>query len=435
MERITLRTNKKQPATALESSITRVNLPAIVGKGYGSFWRCKQRYRVLKGGRASKKSKTCGIYFPYMMMKHPTANLLVVRRNFNTLRDSCFADLQWGIERLGCSHLWEMTKSPLELTYKPTGQKIMFRGLDDGLKITSITVPTGSLCWCWIEEAYEITSEDDFNKLDMSIRGEVANDLWKQITITFNPWSAQSWLKARFFDNQSPLIYTQTTTFRQNEWLDDNDRLIFADMQKNNPRRFRIEGEGEWGIAEGLIYDKVEYKDFDIQAIRNLPDIKSAFGLDFGFTDPTAFVCMMIDNANKRIYVFDEWYKTGVTNKVIAEQIKVMGYSNQYIVCDCAEPKSIAELREYGIKAEPSAKGADSVLHGIQQLQNYTFIVSTRCPEFYKEICNYCWAKDKFGKPLDRPEHEFSHGQDAARYGAAKVLSTWHQPKAMRVNY
>lgn len=405
-------------------SPTKIYLPEIIGGGYGAFWRSKHRYRAVKGSRGSKKSKTSALYYIFQIMKHPDANLLVVRRNFRTLKDSCYSDLLWAAARLGVAHLWKGTVSPLELTYIPTGQKILFRGLDDGLKITSISVPKGVLCWVWIEEAYEITKEDDFNKLDMSIRGEIPPDLWKQITLTFNPWSANSWLKSRFFDVTSDLIYTQTTTYKCNEWLDAADLRIFEEMSINNPRRYRIEGLGEWGISEGLIYEKVEYADFDVNEIRSLPGIQAAFGLDFGFTDPVAFVCMLLDNANKRIYVFDEWYQTGATNADIAAQIFKMGYGTQRIICDGAEPKSIAELRDlYGIRnAEPSRKGADSVNHGIQQLQNYTFIVHTKCKEFYKEICNYCWAKDKFDKPTDKPEHEFSHGMDAARYGVTKVL-------------
>lgn len=411
-----------------------INLPDIVGKGYASFWNCKKRYRVIKGGRASKKSKTCGIYFPYMIMKHPTANLLVIRRNFRTLKDSCYSDLLWGIERLGCSHLWKGTLSPLELTYLPTGQKILFRGLDDGLKITSITVPTGSLCWAWLEECYEITSEDDFNKLDMSIRGEVADGLWKQLTLTFNPWSAQSWIKARFFDNPSDLVFTQTTTFRQNEWLDEADKVLFADMEKNNPRRFNIEGNGEWGISEGLIYENVELKEFDIDALRKKDGIKAAFGNDFGFTDPNAFICALIDKSAKEIYIFDEYVKKGVTNKELANAIKAMGYAKQRIICDSAEPKSIQELREAGINAEPSVKGADSVLHGIQLLQNYKLIIHPKCVNTYRDAMNYCWAKDKFGKPIDRPEHEFSHTMDALRYATSKILASWANPTPRRVN-
>lgn len=401
----------------------KIHLPDLIGGGYGAFWRTKRRYRAAKGSRGSKKSKTSALYYVYKMMKHPQANLLVVRRNFRTLKDSCYSDLLWAAERLGVSHLWKGTVNPLELTYIPTGQKILFRGLDDGLKITSISVPKGVLCWVWIEEAYEITNEADFNKLDMSIRGEMPPGLWKQITLTFNPWSANSWLKKRFFDVKSDLIFTTTTTYQCNEWLDAADLQLFEEMKANNPRRYQIEGLGMWGVSEGLIYEKVSYEDFDIDALRRDGGINAAFGLDFGFTDPTAFVCMLIDNRNKRIYVFDEWYKVGVTNAEIAAQIIKMGYGGQKIICDSAEPKSIAELQEHGIlRAEGSRKGADSVLHGIQLLQNYTFIVHTQCKEFYREICNYCWAKDKFGKPVDKPEHEFSHGPDAARYGAAKAL-------------
>ena len=298
----------------------------------------------------------------------------------------------------------------------------MFRGLDDGLKITSISVDKGVLCWVWIEEAYEISNEDDFNKLDMSIRGEVPEGYFKQITLTFNPWSATSWLKKRFFDEPDDDTFTKTTTWQCNEWLDDADRKIFLKMKDQNPRRYRIEGDGDWGIAEGLIYTKVRIEEFDIDAVRKTPGIKSAFNLDFGFTDPNAFVCEMVDNTNQLIYVFDEWYKTGVTNKIIAQQIKDMGYGSQKIVCDSAEPKSIAELQEEGIQAEPSRKGKDSVNHGIQLIQNYTIIVHPKCVEFSKEIQNYCWAKDKDGKPTDKPDHEFSHGMDSMRYGVAKLL-------------
>ena len=401
----------------------RIYLPDIVGGGYGAFWRSKHRYRAVKGSRGSKKSKTEALNIVYNTMKHPQANTLVVRRTFRTLKDSCYSDLLWAAERLGVSHLWKGTTNPLELTYIPTGQKILFRGLDDGLKITSISVPKGVLCWVWIEEAYELTSEADFNKLDMSIRGEMPPGLWKQITLTFNPWSANSWLKKRFFDTESDLIFKATTTYMCNEWLDAADLRLFEEMKANNPRRYQIEGLGEWGISEGLIYEKVEYKDFEVDSVRALPGVISAFGLDFGFTDPTAFICMLVDNKSKIIYIFDEWYKTGATNAQIAEQIKAMGYAGQRIICDSAEPKSIAELQDHGIRnAEGSRKGSDSVLHGIQQIQNYTIIVHTKCINFYREICNYCWAKDKFDKPIDKPEHEFSHGMDGMRYGVSKAL-------------
>ena len=399
-----------------------ISLQETVGKGYADFWRCKKRYRVCKGSRGSKKSKTTALNLIVRLMQYPQSNLLVVRKTFATLADSCYSDLKWAIQRLGVEAYWKCTRSPLEMTYTPTGQRILFRGMDDPLKITSISVPHGVLWWVWIEEAYEITDEDAFNKLDMSIRGEMPEGLFKQITLTFNPWSAQSWLKARFFDAPDDDTFTKTTTYKCNEWLDASDLRIFEKMRINNPRRYQIEGEGEWGVAEGLIYENVEFRDFNIQALREKAGIKAAFGLDFGFTDPTAFVAMLIDEEDSKIYVFDEFYLRGVTNARIAERIDAMGYAGQRIVCDSAEPKSIQELQDLGIKAEPSRKGKDSVLHGIQKLQNFTFVVSTKCIEFYHEICNYAWEKDKFGKPTDKPEHEFSHLMDAARYACNKVL-------------
>lgn len=400
----------------------KISLQKAVGRGYVDFWNTKARYRVCKGSRGSKKSKTTALNMIYRLFQYPESNGLCVRRFSNTLRDSVFSDLKWAIHKLGVDAYFDCTVSPMQITRRSTGQKILFRGLDDGLKITSISVDKGVLCWVWIEEAYEISNEDDFNKLDMSIRGEVPPGYFKQLTLTFNPWSATSWLKPRFFDTPDDTVFTKTTTWECNEWLDDADRNIFLRMKENNPRRYRIEGAGDWGIADGLIYTNVIVEDFNVDKVRAIPGIKSAFGLDFGFTDPNAFTACMVDNTAMKIYVFDEWYKTGVTNKIIAEQIKRMGYGGQRLICDSAEPKSIAELQDEGLRAESSRKGKDSVNHGIQLIQNYQIVVHPRCVEFKKEIDNYCWAKSTDGKPTDKPDHEFSHGMDSMRYAVTKVL-------------
>lgn len=400
-----------------------ISIREAIGQNYGDYWNTKCRYRVCKGSRGSKKSKTTAINMITRIVQYPESNGLCVRRYQNTLRDSVFSDLKWAIHKLQLDAYFDWTVSPMEITYKPTGQKILFRGLDDGLKITSISVDKGVLCWVWIEEAYELNNEDDFNKLDMSIRGQVPEGYFKQITLTFNPWSANSWLKARFFDKPDEDTFTKTTTWQCNEWLDEADKNIFLKMKRDNPRRYRIEGDGDWGIAEGLIYEKVRVEDFDVDKVRQTPGIISCFGLDFGYTDPNALTCCMVDNTNMIIYVFDEWYRSGVTNKIIAEAIKDKGYGGQRIICDCAEPKSIAELQEEGIHAEESRKGKDSVNHGIQLIQNYEIVVHRKnCPEFQIEISNYCWAKDKNGKPTDKPDHEFSHGMDSMRYAVTKAL-------------
>ena len=231
----------------------KISLKKVVGKGYNRYWHYKGRYRVCKGSRASKKSKTTALWYIHNMMKYKGANTLVIRKTYRTLHDSCFTELKWAINRLEVQKYWDIKESPLEMTYKPTGQKIYFRGLDDPLKVTSITVEVGSLCWCWIEEAYEIMNEDDFDMIDESIRGVVEGNLFKQITLTFNPWNEHHWLKKRFFDDPDSETLAMTTNYMCNEWLDEADKKVFETMKKNNPRRYRVAGLGEWGIVDGLV--------------------------------------------------------------------------------------------------------------------------------------------------------------------------------------
>lgn len=153
-----------------QKQVNKLSLQSIVGKGYAEYWKCRCRYVVCKGSRASKKSKTTALWIIANMMKYPEANTLVIRKTYRTLKDSCFTELKWAIHRLQVDDYWEIKESPLEMKYKPTGQKIYFRGLDDPLKVTSISVDVGVLCWLWIEEAYEITKEADFDVIDESIR-------------------------------------------------------------------------------------------------------------------------------------------------------------------------------------------------------------------------------------------------------------------------
>jgi phage terminase large subunit len=396
-----------------------ISLKKVVGKNYNKFWHFKGRYRIVKGSRASKKSKTTALWFITNMMKYPGANTLVIRKTFRTIKDSCFTELKWAINRLCVQEFWKITESPLEMTYLPTGQKIYFRGLDDPLKVTSITVEVGNLCWMWIEEAYEIMKEPDFDTLDESIRGEVPDGLFKQITLTFNPWNEHHWIKKRFFDApHDPDILALTTNYLCNEWLDAADRKVFETMKKNNPRRYRVAGLGDWGIVEGLIFENWEEKAFSLEEIKQIKGIKSAFGLDFGYTnDPSALWCGMIDLQGKTIYVFDEMYKTGMSNEAIEKEITRMGYRKERIRADSAEPKSIDRLRELGISNITAArKGKDSVNNGIDFIQDFKIIIHPRCVNFLTEISNYTWDVDKFGKKLNIPIDDFNHLMDAMRY-------------------
>lgn len=401
-----------------------IKLPEIVGRGYKQFWNSKGRYRVVKGSRASKKSKTTALWYIYNIMKYKDANLLVIRKTGRTLKDSCYTELKWAIKRLKVEHLWDFTLSPLQATYKPTGQKIYFRGLDDPLKVTSITVDVGYLCWMWIEEAYEVMKEDDFNVLDESIRGEVPEGLFKQITLTFNPWNEHHWLKKRFFDCEPDEdILAITTNYLCNEWLDKADLKVFETMKKNNPRRYAVAGLGGWGIVDGLVYENWREEAFSLEDIKNC---SSAVGLDFGYTnDPTAFFVGFIDIENKRLYVWDEIYEKGLSNKKIFERIQEAGYSKERITADSAEPKSIDELKGYGLRIKGAEKGKDSIANGIQWIQDLEIIIHPRCVNFLTEISNYTWDKDKFGNKLNVPIDDFNHLMDACRYSLEQYIKKY----------
>lgn len=401
------------------SKYIKINLPQIVGKGYKSFWNFKGRYKVVKGSRASKKSKTTALWIIYNMMKYKNANTLVVRKVFRTLKDSCYSDLRWAINRFQVQDYWEFKESPLEITYKPTGQKILFRGFDDPLKITSISVSVGSLCWCWIEEAYELTDETAFNMLDESIRGIVEEPLFKQIIISFNPWNERHWLKSRFFDKVDDNILALTTNYQCNEWLDDADKKLFEDMKKNNPRRYQVAGLGNWGIVDGLVYENWQELEFDWREILNKRQkAKAVFGLDFGYTnDPAAFFCGILDQEQKEIYVFDEIYQKGMQNTAIYNNIEKLGFKKEIIVADSAEPKSIEHLKGLGLyRIKASKKGKDSINAGIQFIQDFKIFIHPRCVNFLTEISNYAWDKDKFGKAINKPIDDFNHLMDAMRY-------------------
>lgn len=399
--------------------LNKISLKEVVGKSYNQFWHFKGRYRVVKGSRASKKSKTTALWYIANMMKFTAANTLVIRKTFRTLKDSCFTELKWAINRLQVQAFWKITESPLQMTYIPTGQTIYFRGLDDPLKVTSITVNVGCLCWMWIEEAYEILSENDFDILDESIRGEVPDGLFKQITLTFNPWNEHHWLKSRFFDVCDPNILALTTNYTCNEWLDKTDLLLFEDMKINRPKRYKVAGLGEWGISDGVIFDNWTTADLS-EKIKSFSNIYN--GLDFGFSsDPNAFIRFDVEQSHKKIYIFDEICKVGMRDDELIEALKSRMKNSEFVTCDNEDPKSIDNLCRHGIHAVTSVKGPDSVNYGIQWLQGYDIIIDNRCTNFIKEISNYQWLKDKFGNTLKKPVDKNNHLLDALRYGSEPI--------------
>lgn len=396
------------------------NLPAIVGKGYGKYWHSTNFYRVVKGSRGSKKSKTTALNFIVRLLKYDWANLLVVRRYSNTNKQSTYTDFKWACNQLGVLHLFKFNESLPEITVRKTGQKILFRGLDDELKITSITVDVGILCWAWFEEAYQIESEAKFSTVVESIRGSLdVPDFFKQITVTFNPWSERHWLKKVFFDEDTRRADTLalTTTYRVNEWLDEVDIQRYEDLYLTNPRRARIVCDGEWGVAEGLVFDNFSVVDFNIdQTIQRINETTA--GLDFGFThDPTALVCSVVDLEKKEIWIYREHYQRGMLTDAIVKMLKDNQLDRTLLTADSAEKRLITEIRSKGIQGiVASYKGRGSVMQGIQFLQGFKIHIHPSCENTIEEFNTYTFAQDKEGNWLNNPIDKNNHIIDALRY-------------------
>lgn len=411
-----------------------VQLDKIVGGGYNQFFNNKNFYRVVKGSRGSKKSKTTAINFIYRIMEYNWANLLVVRRFSNTNKQSTYTDLRWATNRLGVKHLFKFNDSLPEITYKPTGQKILFRGLDDPLKITSITVENGILCWAWFEEAYQIETFDKFSTVVESIRGSIDDsEFFKQITVTFNPWSERHWLKPTFFDEDTKLnnTFSYTTTYRVNEWLDEVDIARYEDLYRTNPRRARIVCDGDWGVAEGLVFENFEVKEFDwVKKLKEKQVV--AHGSDFGFTqDPTTLISTIVDLKNKELWIYDEHYQRGMLTDEIYQMYLDKGLKNAKIIADSAEKRLITEIKRKGISnLKPSIKGQGSIMQGVQFIQGFKIYVHPTCEHTIEELNTYTFEQDKDGNWLNKPIDANNHLMDALRYS----LEEFHFPRNNRTN-
>lgn len=404
-------------------------LSEIVGKGYSDFWHSKATYVVVKGSRASKKSKTAALWHIYYMMKYPLANTLCVRQVERTLKDSMFADLKWAQQRLNVSHLWKNNVSPLEMTYLPTGQKILFRGLDDPQKITSISVDQGVLNFLWIEEAYQIASEESFNTLDESVRGKLPEGYFKRVTLTFNPWSPRTWIKGRFFDVKDDNVLAMTTTYKCNEWLSDTDLKLFETMRERNPKRAVVACDGEWGIESGQIFENYTVEDLSdlIPTFAN-----RYYGLDFGVNDPNALICVDVEIGQNKIYVYDEYYQGNITLDTLTNEVKKR-INSSFVTCDSAGKQNILELNNNGVWALPAIKGPDSIRHGIMWLQGFDIVIHKDCTHFIDEISTYTWDKDKFDKLLDKPVDVNNHLMDALRYACENIMFNFELQSAKRI--
>lgn len=345
-----------------------------------------------------------------------------MRQNYNTLFDSCYQDLIWACERLHVTHLFSFQKSPLRIIRKETGQVVMFKGFNDPLSLTSMSVATGYLNLCWVEEAYQLRSEEDFDKLDYSIRGELEENYFFKIILTFNPYSNRHFLYRKFWDEDNPNALCWTTTYKQNPFIGKEFCELMEEMKVNNPRKYRVLGLGEWGVAEGLCFDNWRIDSINLSKLPNKDDLILCNGGDFGFNDPTVFMRSCVDLDNKKIYVYEEYWNQFMTPDDMEELLKKHNLNKVEFIMDNARPEIIAQLNRKGCKLRACKKGKDSVITGIAFMQDFEIIVDESCVHTIEELSLYAFEVDKEGNTLDKPEDKNNHCIDAIRYSLEDVM-------------
>lgn len=376
----------------------------------------KHRYEVYFGGAGSGKSVFVAQKLLIKACKSKR-KVLVIRKVGTTLKDSVFQLIIDNLKKWQLFHLCKVNLSTYTITL-PNESVFLFKGMDDSEKIKSITDITD----IWCEEATEL-SEDDYTQLDLRLRAS-AGDL--QLICSFNPISKANWVYKKWFApdalvNENTMILK--TTYKDNHFLPQEYIQALEEKMISNPTYYKIYALGDFVSLDKLIFHNYTVEEFDHRQIRG----EMLLGMDFGFiNDVSTIVASILDEANGRIYIFREWGDIGKTNDELAKIITSLGFSKSVIIADAAEQKSIEEIRRLGVsRIKPCVKGPDSIIHGIQKLQNYQIIVHPSCSEIITEFENYSWQKDKHtGEYINKPIDQFNHYCDALRYSLQCVDNT-----------
>ena len=340
--------------------------------------------------------------------KYPR-RMLFLRKVGRTLKRSIFQDALDCLSNFGLLQYCKVNLTDFEIKL-PNGAQILFAGMDDPEKIKSIKGISDIV----MEEATEFNLED-YTQLTLRLREPKHKQ--RQIVLMFNPVSKANWVYKTFFEHTPPSnSIIHQSTYKDNQFLDDEMRTTIEELANTNPAYYRIYALGEFATLDKLIFPKFTKTIIDLDELKSVHDY---FGLDFGFTnDPSVFIHVKLDVKNKRLYVLDEYVKQGMLNDEIARTINSMGYSKEVITADAAEQKSIAEIKRAGIyRIKPARKGVDSVSQGIQYMQQFSIIVDERCTHTIEELENYTWLKDKkTGEYINKPVDLFNHCIDAIRY-------------------
>lgn len=389
---------------------------------YQSIDDYSKRIEVYYGGAGSGKSFGATQKILLKALKYKR-KVLVIRKIQRTIKDSIWALIISHLHASGYYDACRVNRSDFEIEL-PNGSIFIFKGLDDPEKIKSIDGITDIV----IEEATELT-EDDFTQLNLRLRALVDH---LQIYLMFNPISKKNWVYDYFFVRQLPLnVKVVKTTYQDNKFLSDEYRAELERLKDRNPAYYRIYCLGEFATLDKLVFPVYTTK---IVSETDIQGLKRWIGLDFGYiNDPSAIVWGFIDTVNKRIYVTGEYVKRGMKNDEIAETMADLGLCKDKSYGDSAERKSIDEIRDKGVNIEPTEKGKDSIIHGIQWIQQYELIVDERCFKVREELDNYTWKKDKkTGEYINEPVDTFNHTIDAIRYGLNKYIKGVKTPTVVK---
>jgi PBSX family phage terminase large subunit len=376
----------------------------------------KHTHYWLGGGRGSTKSSFVAIEIILGIMGDPQANAVAMRKVKDTLKDSVYEQLQWAIEVLGVGNYWHDSISPLGLTYIPTGQKIIFRGADKPKKIKSIKFSKGYCKFLWYEEVDEFNGMEEIRMINQSLmRGG------EKFTVFYSynpPKSANNWVNAEVqLTRDDRLFHHSNYLTVPREWLGEQFIVEAEHLKEVKPIAYEHEYLGNVTGTGGEVFDNVKIRRINDEEINGFYNVKR--GLDFGYAiDPLAYNVVHYDRKKKHLYVFHELYKVGLSNLSAYSYIKEENRANEMVLADSAEPKSIHELRQYGLKMRGVKKGPDSIEYGIKFLQSLEAIIidDIRCPETAREFLTYELDKDANGNFKASYPDKNNHAIDSVRY-------------------
>lgn len=376
----------------------------------------------ISGGRGSLKSSTISLLVPLLIVKNPGTHALVLRKIGNTIRDSVYAQYLWAIDMLGLTKYWASKVSPLELTYKPTGQKILFRGADDPMKIKSIKVPFGYIAITHFEEKDQFSGRQEIRTiLQSTMRG--GSKFWN--FESYNPpISRDNWANIDSLEQRIDRICLKTSYLQAPaNWLGEQFIIEAEHLKETNERAYRHEYLGEPTGTGGNVFDNIVSREVNDEEIKTFDRIYN--GIDWGYyPDPWAFARMQYDPAQRRLIIFDELFAQKKGNRETANLLIEHGISyNDRITADSAEPKSISDYKSFGLDCRGAIKGAGSVDYSMKWLQSLNEIVidNKRCPHTYQEFISYEYERNKDGEIISGYPDGNDHFISATRYALEQV--------------